>query len=65
MPPSIDHGAAPLSRPRLAASGDLVAGYVLEGRYELLRPVARGGMAIVWLARTAAVRVAERFGRWQ
>ena len=51
MPPSIDHGAAPLSRPRLAASGDLVAGYVLEGRYELLRPVARGGMAIVWLAR--------------
>jgi serine/threonine-protein kinase len=47
----MDHGVALPARPRVAGSGDLVAGYVLDNRYELLRPVARGGMAVVWLAR--------------
>ena len=47
----MDHGVAPPARPRIAGSGDLAAGNVLENRYELLRPVARGGMAVVWLAR--------------
>lgn len=51
MPPSTDHDLAPPARAPVPRSGDLVAGVVLDGRYELLRPVARGGMAVVWLAR--------------
>jgi serine/threonine-protein kinase len=40
-----------------------VAGYVIDGRYELLSPMARGGMATVWqardrkLARDVAVKI--------
>ena len=47
----------------IMSSGDPLVGHVLDGRYEILRKLARGGMATVYLAsdrrltRTVAIKV--------
>lgn len=45
----------PSGMPQLPFAGDLGAAQVL-GRYELLMPIASGGMAMVWAARLKGTR---------
>jgi serine/threonine protein kinase len=51
----LEHTKVSLPRDLANSAGDIGAGHVL-GRYELLMPIASGGMAMVWAARLKGTR---------